>query len=93
MRQALLTAIGFLYGLVLAFFGLGVAGGGHGVMIPLYIFGSPFFFPLLFLAPVVLWTIAGFLLSRAQRRLYRLALFLLARSALSRHRTLSRSSG
>ncbi|HJQ31236.1 MAG TPA: hypothetical protein VJ866_03605 [Pyrinomonadaceae bacterium] len=72
-RVIILTAAGLLYGAALAFFGLGVANGGDGVLIPLYIFGAPLFIPLFFLAPVVLWPAVGFLLGRAGAEVYKKA--------------------
>src|SRR5215510_13320605 len=66
MRTFCLTGLGLTYGLLLALLGSGVAGGGDGFMVPLYVFGAPFFFPLLMFSPIVLWTIAGFLLSEVE---------------------------
>lgn len=70
-RVIALTAVGLLYGSVLASFGLGVANGGDGAMIPLYVFGSPLFIPLLFLAPVVWWPTVALILSGAREAGFR----------------------
>jgi hypothetical protein len=69
----MLGAGGLVYGLVLAVIGTGAANGGDGAMIPLYIFGSPLFLPLLFFAPIVVWATITLILSRAQRAVFKKA--------------------
>ena len=64
MRTLCFTGLGFLYGAVLALLGLGVSAGGHGFTVPLVVFSSPLFFPLLIFAPIVIWTVVGLLLSQ-----------------------------
>jgi hypothetical protein len=57
----------------------GAANGGDGVMIPLYIFGSPLVIPLIVFAPIVFWPSVTFVLGRAERKKFRnLFLFLMA---------------
>ena len=72
-RSLLLGAAGLVYGLVLAVIGTGAANGGDGSMIPLYIFGSPLFLPLLFFAPSVVWPTITLILSQAQRSVFKKA--------------------
>src|ERR1700682_2058779 len=69
----LLGAGGLLYGLLLATVGMGAANGGDGAMIPLYVFGSPLFLPLLFFAPIVVWPIVTVILSRAAQPTFKKA--------------------
>jgi hypothetical protein len=65
------AAGGLLYGVLLSAFGFGLSNGGDGAMIPLYVFGSPLFFPLVVFAPVVFWPIIGILLAAIRVRGYR----------------------
>jgi hypothetical protein len=68
MKRSLLLGFGGLaYGALLAMIGLGAANGGDGVMIPLYVFGSPLFIPLLFFAPIIIWPTVTLVLSQAHR--------------------------
>jgi len=72
MKRSLLFSLGGLaYGLLLAAIGMGAANGGDGVMIPLYVYGSPLFVPLLFFAPIVVWPIVTVMLNRAHQQKFK----------------------
>lgn len=70
MKFILFCIIGILYGVVLTLAGLGAANGGDGAMLPLYVFGSPLFYPLLFFAPIVVWGLVGVFLGGINERKY-----------------------
>jgi len=78
LKSSLLFGVGGLtYGLALATIGMGAANGGDGAMVPLYIYGSPLFLPLLFFAPIIIWPSIALILSRAAEPAFKKAFVLL----------------
>lgn len=71
MRYFLYILLGFIYSMVLTFFGLVMTGMGHGK-------GTSLFWTISLLPiPLIFWSLIGFLLCRAESKNYRIAVYIL----------------
>jgi len=77
LRTIIFASVGLMYGCLLSAIGMGAANGGDGTMLPLYVFSSPLFLPLLFFAPPVIWCSIAAILSNVSVSKYRTAFFIL----------------